>query len=124
MYQFEKTNVSLSLYLPKFTITSDTDIISGLKSLGVNDVFNSKKADFSPVISKYKGCYVSAINHAVKFQTDENGCRGAAYTSINANVTGGATPEIDFILDRPFLFVVTSADGLPVFAGVVNQPKY
>ena len=30
--------------------------------------------------------------------------------------------EIDFILDRPFLFAITSQDGLPLFVGVVNQP--
>ena len=30
--------------------------------------------------------------------------------------------EIDFVLDRPFLFVITGAQGLPLFVGVVNQP--
>ena len=30
--------------------------------------------------------------------------------------------EIDFILDRPFLFVLTNRDGLPLFMGVVNAP--
>ena len=31
---------------------------------------------------------------------------------------------IDFVLDRPFLFVVTDPEGMPVYAGVVNQPQY
>ena len=30
--------------------------------------------------------------------------------------------EIDFILDKPFLFAITGYDGLPLFVGVVNQP--
>ena len=30
--------------------------------------------------------------------------------------------EIDFTLDRPFLFVVTGAGNLPLFVGIVNQP--
>ena len=30
--------------------------------------------------------------------------------------------EVDFVLDRPFIFVVTGGGGLPLFAGVVNQP--
>ena len=30
--------------------------------------------------------------------------------------------EVDFTLDRPFLFVLTSAAGQPLFAGVVNLP--
>jgi hypothetical protein len=29
--------------------------------------------------------------------------------------------EIDFVLDRPFLFVITGEDGLPLFIGIVNQ---
>ena len=28
---------------------------------------------------------------------------------------------IDFILDRPFLFVISN-DNIPLFAGVVNEP--
>ena len=30
--------------------------------------------------------------------------------------------EVDFVLDRPFLFAVTSQDGLPLFVGIVHQP--
>ena len=30
--------------------------------------------------------------------------------------------EMDFVLDRPFLFAITGYDGLPLFVGVVNQP--
>ena len=38
---------------------------------------------------------------------------------------GAAVPpekEVYFTLDRPFLFVLTSHDGLPLFTGVVNAP--
>lgn len=38
---------------------------------------------------------------------------------------GAAMPpdeEIDFTLDRPFIFVLESYLGLPLFVGVVNQP--
>ena len=30
--------------------------------------------------------------------------------------------EVDFILDRPFLFEIVSETGLPLFVGVVNAP--
>ena len=33
-----------------------------------------------------------------------------------------AEDEIDFVLDRPFIFVLRSRDGLPLLAGVVNEP--
>ena len=28
---------------------------------------------------------------------------------------------VEFKLDEPFLFAITGADGLPLFAGIVNQ---
>ena len=53
---------------------------------------------------------------------DEEGVTAAAYT-VMLMCGAGMPPmeEMDFILDRPFLFVITSRDNLPLFAGVVNQ---
>jgi serine protease inhibitor len=53
---------------------------------------------------------------------DEKGVTGAAYTLSLRGM--GAPPDeiVDFILDRPFLFVVQGHDGLPLFVGIVNQP--
>ena len=48
----------------------------------------------------------------------------AAYTVIMAENTAlFRGEEMDFILDRPFVFVITGRDGLPLFVGVVNQPN-
>ena len=49
---------------------------------------------------------------------DEEGVTAAAYTAMSAS--DAAMPpedEVDFVLDRPFLFVLTNEDGLPLFAG-------
>ena len=54
---------------------------------------------------------------------DEEGVTAAAYTVLP--MAGAARPpedEIDFVVDRPFIFVITGEDGLPLFAGVINQP--
>ena len=34
----------------------------------------------------------------------------------------GPEDEIDFTLDKPFVFAITGIDGLPLFVGLVNQP--
>jgi serine protease inhibitor len=55
---------------------------------------------------------------------DEEGCTAAAYTVMLA--AGAARPpeeKVDFVLDRPFLFVINGQDGQPLFVGIVNQPK-
>ena len=56
------------------------------------------------------------------YKRQEEGCAAAAYTVMM--MAGAAMPqdEVDFILNRPFLFAVTGADGMSLCMGVVNQP--
>ena len=61
--------------------------------------------------------------NAARVAIDEEGVTAAAYTVMM--MAGAAAPpeeEMDFVLDRPFLFAITGADGLPLFVGVVNRP--
>ena len=64
--------------------------------------------------------YLSQAKHAARVTVDEEGVTAAAYTVMM--VCGTAAPpeeEVDFRLDRPFLTMVTSQDGLLLFAGIV-----
>ena len=94
-----------------------------MKAMGVTDVFDDSISNFTPMTDTTR-LLVSKINHAARIAIDEDGCIGAAFTVIESAPTG--TPpnpnEIDFVLDRPFLFVVSSRDHLPLFAGIVNHP--
>ena len=47
---------------------------------------------------------------------------GAAYTEL-ALTEGAAEPDetIDFVVDRPFMFIVTGKDGSILFAGIVKN---
>ena len=115
--------LTVNLSLPKFDISTQADLIEGMKNLGVTDIFDPG-ADFSP-ISDEDELSVNKIDHAVRVAVDEEGVIAASYTVIS--VEFGAAPsapndEIDFVLDRPFLFMVTSQDDLPLFTGVVEQP--
>lgn len=113
----------VNLSLPKFDIVSNTDLISQLEQLGITEVFGSE-ADFSPLISSSDtNPYVDQISHAVRVMVAEKGVTAAAYTVIEVDAAAPPPPEeIDFTLDRPFLFVIESKDGVPVFTGIVNQP--
>lgn len=80
-------------------------------------------ADFSPMTSKVAEIFLSKADHAARVAIDEEGVTAAAYTVMM--MAGAAAPpeeEMDFVLDRPFLFAITGADGLPLFVGVVNRP--
>lgn len=116
-------NMLVNLAVPKFDVSSKIKLADGLKALGVTDVFNDKTADFSPMAKNTDGVYLSKVNHAARVAIDEQGVTAAAYTVMA--LSGGGMPlakeEIDFVLDRPFLFAITGEDGLPLFVGVVNR---
>ena len=113
----------INLSLPKFDVSHQENLVDGMKALGLTDIFNSAVSNFTPLTDTPE-LYVSTINHAARVAIDEQGCVGAAFTVIM--VEAGFAPndpdEIDFTLDRPFLFVVSSRDNLPLFAGIVNEP--
>lgn len=118
-----KKYLNVNLAMPKFDVSSDMDLGDGLKALGVTDVFTDR-ADFSPLASDLEQTGQTRAKHTARVMVDEEGCTAAAFTVLQRDA-GDIPPdeEVDFVLDRPFLFVITGADGLPLFAGVVNQPN-
>lgn len=113
----------INLSLPKFDVTGEADLRGGLQQLGVTDVFAPGAADFSPLCGAASdGRYVSKLQHDARVLIDEEGCTAAAFTiaSVEATCAEEDLEEIDFTLDRPFLFAITNADGLPLFTGIVN----
>ncbi|MBQ1368538.1 MAG: hypothetical protein IIY45_10715 [Firmicutes bacterium] len=105
--------------VPKFDLTSNLMLNSVFQQMGITDVF-SQKADFSPV-SEEK-VFLDSVQHAARVTVDEEGVVAAAFTVMMAE--GAALPpdeEVDFVLDRPFIFLLKSRDGQILFAGIVNQ---
>ena len=118
--------LTINLSMPKFDVSSDLSLIEGLKALGVTDVFDGGVSNFDPLeASTDDPLYVSQVQHAARVKVDEEGCEAAAYTVIMMEPSSAPLPadEMDFILDRPFLFAITGDSGLPLFTGVVNQPN-
>ncbi len=121
-YENQKSMI-VNLSVPKFDIASDMELSDYIKALGVTDIFDPNKADFSPIIPGKDGGCISQVQHAARVSIDEKGVSAAAFTVILR--CGSAMPpeeEIDFVLDRPFLFYIESDDSLPMFTGIVNQP--
>ena len=103
-------------------MSSAQDLIPGLKAMGITDIFTPVTADYSPITSE--PLYLGDAQHAARVAVDEDGVIAAAYTLMTN--CGEAAPqkqeEIDFTLNRPFLFVITGEDNLPLFAGTVAEP--
>ena len=115
-------HLTVHLSLPKFDISSQLDLCHGLQNLGLSEVFTGT-GDFSPMTTQTEEIALTQATHGVRVAIDEEGVSAAAYTLM---ALAGGTPavgdEIDFVVDRPFLFAIVSPDGLPLFVGIVHQP--
>lgn len=112
--------VTVHASIPKFDVVSDVDLAPGLRELGVNGIFENGTGSFSPITDE--DFAFTKVQHTCRFSIDEEGCEAAAVTV--AALSGSSGPpeeEIDFVLDRPFLFCITNWDGLPIYMGVINQ---
>lgn len=110
----------VALSMPKFDVSSELDLTAQLRDLGVTEVF-APGADFTPLSDTAKPRLTSA-RHAARVTVDEEGCTATAIVEM---LCGGMPPQpdqrVDFVLDRPFLFAITGAEGMPLFVGVVNH---
>ena len=114
--------MKVNLSVPKFDVSSAMDLSDGLKNMGVLNVFSEKDAEFAKLTTD-SPIYLTGANQSVRVQIDEQGVKAATYFELKG--AGSAMPPeeiIDFVLNRPFLFVITN-DNIPLFAGCVNNPE-
>ena len=124
-YEWENQKVLfVNKSIPKFDVSSQFDLTEGLQALGVTDVFDPALSDFTPMTTDVKDPIILAqASHAARVVIDEDGCTAAAFTVVAAGGAGmPPEDEVDFVLDRPFIFCITGESGLPLFVGIVNYP--
>lgn len=117
-----KKYMMVNLSVPKFDISSGGNVAGLFREMGITDVFTLGAADFTAITADTP-VYLSSANQAARVIVDEQGVKAASYIELPA--PGAAMPPeeiIDFILDRPFLFVIATDNGVPLFTGVVNEP--
>lgn len=114
----------INLKMPRFTLENKLDLVSTLQALGMNKAFTNE-ADFSSMSDV--ATYISLVQQATRLKVDEEGSEGAAVTVIEGYLSDLMRPlpeeEVDFFLDRPFLFqIMESSTGTVLFMGQVGSP--
>ena len=90
--------------------------------MGVTDAFDESKADFSPLSDE--AAVLAGVMQAARVKVDEDGVEGAAYTEAIVDLKCAEAPgakPVEMCLDRPFVFVVATSDGIPLFVGTVQS---
>jgi serpin B len=109
----------LTLSLPRFSVTSELDLVPPLAALGLAGIFRPG-ADFSRMGAA--GSFVSAFRHTARMDVGEEGTEAAAGTAV---VLGRSRlPSRTMVVDRPFaVAVVHRRSGLVLFLGRVTRPQ-
>lgn len=121
-FQAKLTGGVKPVSLPGFDLNFDVSLKEILQSMGVNDMFDFSRANFSD-LTDVPEVAVSQVVHSAAVKVDESGSEAAAAT---AAVLGTRTVNLnrrEFIVDRPFVFMIhDKAHDVPLFFGRIVNP--
>ena len=97
----------VQLKIPRFRLESSIELIPQLKALGIQDIFDQKRANLSKISSG--SIFVSEVIQKAVIQCDERGTEAAVATAVVKRKMK-YTPHVKFTADRPFLFALVGLD--------------
>lgn len=104
--------------IPEFSYEQNMNLNEILQSLGMTDMFDPQKADFSKAGEARDNIYCSDVRQKTFIEVSRNGTKAAAITFGDMKM--GFIPA-EIRLDRPFVFgIVDNNTGLPLFVGAVT----
>lgn len=114
----EFANVTVSF--PRFEVSAEADLVEGLQRMGVTDCFDIECSELSGMLADGSDACVEELWSYASVSVNENGIGDVVYEAPERGELGNESGEfLDFVLDRPFLFVITGSDGLPLYVGVI-----
>ncbi len=122
-----KADTFVTVNMPKFSTGYSVYLTDALKAMGMTDAFDPDLADLSGAGRGVDGpLYISYVFQRVKVDVDEEGTEAAAVTEI-ATAEGCALPADEPIVltfDKPFVYAIVDTEtGVPLFAGVMENPE-
>ncbi len=113
--------------IPMFSYDTKMNLIPALESMGIKDAFDPGLAQFDSIVADpAEGLYVGQVEQGTHIGIDEEGIEAAAYTIMMFETTAMLEQEpqsIDFLLNRPFAYVVRDSYDNVLFIGEVTDPS-
>jgi serine protease inhibitor len=109
--------------IPTFSYGYEVELKEPLEALGVHSAFEMEEADLSGMGYSTDGAlYLSKVKHKTFITLDAQGVRAGAATMSEVN-SGGAMPELQIELDRPFVYAIWDTQlEVPILLGTVADP--
>ena len=125
IFQEKKTKELVKLFLHRFKLEQTIPLTSLLQQLGMKDMFQKNRADFSGIDGS-KDLFVSDVLQKAVIEVTEEGSEAAAVTACRVQKKGiprkMKDPE-EFRADHPFMFFLQdSLTGVTLFQGRVQDP--
>lgn len=116
-YPMMMDGAPVSIWLPKFKLTSTLELEDTLSAMGMPQAFSD--ADFSGMNGQ-KDLAISQVIHKAFVEVNEQGTEAAAATAVVA-ITRGGTQNCR--IDRPFIFLIRDRESESIlFLGRVVNP--
>jgi len=113
---------TVDLYLPRFTISFKSELVTALRRNGVRSMFSPDLADFSLISDEPLS--VSNILHETKVEVNEEGSEAAGITGAILDLRTVIKDTQEVRLNRPFIFVIHDRkNDIPLFIGKVVNPS-
>lgn len=109
-----------SIRIPKIEIETSIDADSALRSLGVNQLFDSQNANLEGISEE--PLYVNSAIHKAKIIVNEKGTEAGAGSGVVLTPLTAVVTARTFNADHPFLyFILDKLDGVIIFMGSVES---
>ncbi len=116
------TTEQVALTMPKFRLSSVTDVRPVLRAAGVQAIFDDSQ-DPLRGINPTAALYVHDIVQQATIDVDAAGAVAAAVTEISVRETSVPVSEVELRLDRPFMMtIVRTGTNLGLFQVAVRDP--
>ncbi|OGP68187.1 MAG: hypothetical protein A2W27_07800 [Deltaproteobacteria bacterium RBG_16_44_11] len=113
---------TVDLFLPKFKLETNYDLVSPFKNMGMKDAFKMNVADFSGMGWPKGKLWISQIKHKAFVEVNEEGTEAAAATAVEMALKS-IPNDVVFSADHPFLFIIRdNQSGSIVFMGRMVNP--
>jgi serpin B len=96
-------NSSIDVYIPKFSLRCEYNLVEILTQMGMKDLFVSEVADLSGITGT-RDLHISHVMHQAFIDVNENGSEAAAATAV---VVNERSMTRRFRADHPFVFYIT-----------------